>query len=152
MKRVISLLLAATLVLSGCANMSNQQMGAIGGGVLGGALGNTMGQGNGRVAMIILGTLAGVAVGSSIGDRMDQVDRMRANQVLESNRTNQASSWYNPDSRTGYTVSPTRTYETPSQVCRDFVMEVRMAGGNRTEQVHGRACRQSDGSWRQVSA
>jgi surface antigen len=69
-------------------------------------------------------------------------------QVFEYNRTNQPSSWTNPDTGNSYTVTPTQTYESQGTPCREFTMNSQIGG--KTEQVYGTACRQADGSWKIV--
>jgi len=70
--------------------------------------------------------------------------------ALEYNRTNQASSWVNPDTGGTGTVVPTRTFESSSgQPCREFQQTIVIGG--REEQGYGTACRQPDGTWRIVS-
>ena len=79
---------------------------------------------------------------------MDDNDRNRTNQVFETNPTNQASSWRNPDSGNEYTVTPTRTYTSDSAPCRDYTTEVMIDG--RRETATGTACRENV-TWRVVN-
>lgn len=117
------------------------------GGVLGGMLGNEIGGGGrGETAAIIAGTMAGAAIGGAIGRSMDTTDRLRTGMALENVRTGVSTTWRNPDTRTDYAVTPTRTYETSSGPCRDFTVQSLMDG--RQQQVTGTACRQPDGTWR----
>lgn len=137
------------LALTGCANMSNRDVGTITGGVLGGALGNQIGGGSGRVLATVGGTLIGAYIGGSVGQSMDDVDRMRMSQAFETTRTNQASTWRNPDSGNTYTVTPTHTYTNPrGQPCREYSTTA-IIGGKRQE-IYGTACRQADGSWKVI--
>lgn len=133
--------------LGGCASQQGQQQqaGTVIGGVLGGVLGSQVGSGKGRTAAIIAGSLAGAMIGGSVGKSMDDTDRLRTSQALESGRTGSASSWRNPDSGNSYRVTPTRTYESNSGPCRDYVMDAQING--RSEQVHGTACRDANGTW-----
>ena len=48
-----------------------------------------------------------------------------------------------------YTVVPTRTYDSPSGPCREYTVDAVIGG--RLEKVVGTACRQADGSWRNVN-
>lgn len=145
---LVTATLAATVVLTGCATYQGQQeqAGMVIGGVLGGVLGSQVGGGHGRTAAIIAGTLAGAAIGGAIGNSMDEVDRMRTAQTLETVRTGVPAQWRNPDTGNQYTVVPTRTYDTASGPCREYTIDA-MIGG-RPEKVYGTACRQPDGSWR----
>jgi surface antigen len=146
------LLLAASisgiLVLSGCANPPTQEdTGMVIGGILGGVLGSHVGEGHGRTAAIIAGTMIGSRIGGSIGKSMDETDRLRTAQTLETVRTGVPSHWRNPDTGNQYTVTPTRTYETAanSGPCREYTIDAVIGGKN--EKVYGTACRQPDGSW-----
>jgi len=148
LKRVsTTLALAAIIMVTGCATDAGQQeqTGMIIGGVLGGVLGAQVGQGHGRDAAIIAGTLAGAAIGSNIGRSMDDTDRLRTAQTLESVRTGVTTRWRNPDTDVSYTMMPTRTYETNAGPCREYTIDAVIAGRN--EQVMGTACREADGTW-----
>ena len=147
-KILLSALLAATVSVAGCATYQGQQeqTGMVIGGILGGVLGNQVGGGHGRTAAIIAGTLAGAAIGGAIGHSMDETDRMRTAQTLETVRTGVPSRWHNPDTGNDYTVVPTRTYETAQGPCREYTMDAVIGGRN--EKIYGTACRQPDGSWR----
>lgn len=138
--------LASALLLSGCADMTNQDAGAITGGVVGGLLGNTIGKGSGRTAATVAGVMAGTYIGSNIGKSMDKVDRMQVSRALETTKTNESYSWRNPDSGVRYRVRPTETYTHHTQPCRKYVTEAWIDGDRK--QIHGTACRQADGSWK----
>ena len=139
---LLGLSLASTLMLGGC---TKQESGTAIGGVVGGALGNQFGKGAGNVAMTAVGAIAGAMIGGSIGQNMDDTDQLKAQQALESTRTNESSSWSNPDTGNRYTVTPTRTYDSGGRNCRDY--STRAYIGGRQEVVHGTACRDSNGSW-----
>lgn len=146
-QRIVSLLVCASVALSGCAGGPTQQrIGMTVGGLLGGALGTQVGKGRGRTAAIIAGTLAGAAIGGGIGRTMDEVDRMKVSQALEYTPSNQSMGWSNPDSRAQYSVTPYRTYEVaPQEYCREY--SVKALVGGRYQETYGTACRQPDGSW-----
>jgi surface antigen len=118
------------------------------GGLLGGVIGHEMGGGSGNTVATIVGTLAGVAIGGAIGRSMDDNDRLKTAQALETVRTGVPTRWVNPDTRNEYRVVPTRTYETAGTPCREYTVDAKIGG--RTETVVGTACRQADGSWRAV--
>lgn len=154
--KVVAALMAGALILflAGCettgGSINKQQTGTVVGGVLGGVLGSTVGQGKGKVAATIAGALIGGLLGSSVGASLDRSDELQAQQVLERNRVNQASTWRNPDTGNDVTVTPTRTYNRPSgQTCREYTTSVVIQG--KRETAHGNACRQSDGSWQIVN-
>jgi surface antigen len=143
-------LACAVTVALGMAACTNEQSGQVIGGILGGAAGSQVGGGTGKTVATVAGTLAGVMIGGAVGRSMDDTDRLKAAHSLEYNRTNQPSSWHNPDTGIDYTVTPTRTYQTGGgQYCREYQTDV-IVGGKR-EQAYGTACRQPDGSWQVVS-
>ena len=152
MQKFVATVLSSVLVvtLNGCAtNPTNEQGGQVIGGVLGGVLGSQVGSGSGRTAAIIAGTVAGAMIGGSIGRNMDASDRAKAQNAVEYNRSNEPSSWRNPDTGNAYTVTPTRTYQSNNQSCREYTTEAVIDG--RRETVVGNACRQPDGSWAAVN-
>lgn len=146
MKPIITTLTAvfisATLVA--CA-VDKQTVGTGVGGAVGGVLGANVGDGSGKTAAIIGGTLIGAIIGGKIGADMDELDRRRAATTLETYPTGRTNSWQNPDSGANYNFTPTRTYETSGQPCREYDMEVYIDG--RREIVKGTACRNSRGEW-----
>lgn len=128
-----------------------QAIGAIGGAVLGGLLGSEIGSGSGRLwatgAGAVLGAFAGSEVGKSL-DRADELYMARTTQAsLEHTRTGTTSTWSNPDSGHGGTVTPVDTYRRDDGTyCREFQQTVTVGG--ETQQAYGTACRQPDGSWK----
>ena len=142
-----SLLMVFTL--SACqTSPSNEDTGRVVGAVIGGVIGSNVGKGRGRTAAIIAGTIVGGYLGGSIGRNMDDNDRYRAGQALETNKTNQPSSWHNPDSGYDYTVTPTRTYDGAEGPCRDYTTSVVIDG--KLEKATGTACREN-GQWRIIN-
>ena len=142
-----SLIVLLAGALAACESPpTKEQIGTVTGGVVGGLLGAQMGEGRGRTAAIVVGTLAGAYLGSRIGKSMDETDRQKAAQVLETAPTGSPTAWRNPDTGNTYTVTPTRTYTAASGPCRDFTTRAVIDG--REETVNGTACRQPDGSWK----
>jgi len=72
----------------------------------------------------------------------------RHNHALEANRVGQTTHWKDPDGGR-HSVTPERTYYQGNVPCRDFRQTVEIDG--QVEVMKGKACRQSDGSWRLVS-
>jgi hypothetical protein len=69
-----------------------------------------------------------------------------AQQALEYARTDESTSWINPDTGSEGTFTPVATREgQDGQVCREYSITAIIAG--QPEQVYGIACRQPDGSW-----
>jgi surface antigen len=147
-KTLYALILGSSVAIGGCATYQgpSEQAGMVIGGVLGGVLGSEVGAGSGRTAAIIAGSLIGAAIGGAVGQSMDEVDRMKTAETLETVRTGVPAQWVNPDTGHRYTVVPTRTYETTAGPCREYTIDAVVGG--RVEQVYGTACRQPDGSWR----
>lgn len=146
-KTSFALALGVALSLAACENPpTKEQKGAVAGAVVGGVVGSTIGGGTGRTVAIVAGTVAGGLFGAHIGAKMDEADRLKAAQALESTPTGQASAWKNPDSGDSYRMTPTRTYEAGAEPCRDFTVDATVDG--KPETVKGTACRQSDGSWK----
>lgn len=145
-KPSLPLWLALAIAVGGCqAPLTQEQGGMVIGGLLGGVVGSQFGHGDGRTAAVILGTLAGVAVGGSVGRYMDERDRTMTAHTLETVRTGVPSRWVNPDTGYHYTVVPMRTTDAPQGPCREY--QVTAVIGGRSEQMWGTACRQADGSW-----
>jgi len=142
--KVLTCLLASTLVLTAC-NPTKQDIGTLAGAGAGAAVGAQVGGGTGKLAAVAIGTLVGGYIGGQIGKTMDDVDRMKMNQALETQPTGQTYEWRNPDNGHKYAVTPTDTYERDSGPCRDYTTEAVIDG--QREVVHGTACRQSDGRW-----
>lgn len=147
--KLMALVVAASMTLTACDSMQNQDAGVITGGIVGAVLGNTIGGGDGRTLAIIGGTLIGAFLGGKVGASMDRSDRKVMCRALEKQPTNKSYSWKNPDTNNRYTVTPTKTYYRKGQPCRKFVTTA-MVGG-KAEKITGRACRRANGDWKIVS-
>lgn len=140
----ILIILFFTLFFQACA--SHKETGTLAGAVTGAAVGSSIGKGSGRALAIFFGAIIGSELGKAIGEHMDAQDRSRTAYVLEHNKTNEISSWRNPDTTYSYKVQPTRTYQTNEGPCREFTVDAQIAG--ETQQLYGYACRQADGTWK----
>lgn len=149
MKKLTVASLALSFMVAGCAPINNEGVGTISGGVVGGLLGSQFGGGSGRVMAAAGGALLGAYLGGQIGKSMDKQDRMEMQRALETAPTGRAVVWSNPDNGNRYTVQPTRTYYHSQQPCREYITKAIIGG--KSEQIHGKACRQADGSWRVVN-
>jgi len=152
MKKMTTAIIAlvASISLVGCAEMTKQDVGAVSGGVIGGLVGSQFGGGNGKLVAVGAGALAGALIGGAIGKNMDDTDKMRMNQALESNSVGQPAYWQNQKTGTHYTVVPTRNVTVDgNQYCREYRSTANVAG--KKQQIYGTACRQPDGSWQVVS-
>lgn len=97
-----------------------------------------------RIAFM-LGVLVWAVFGYSAAVAQDALQN-----ALEYNRTNQASTWVNPDTGASGTVVPVRTYQSAvGQPCREYQQTIIIGG--REERGYGTACRQPDGTWRTVA-
>ena len=148
MKKLAVAALSMSLLV-GCADMNNEGVGTISGGVIGGLLGSQFGSGSGKVAAAAGGALIGAYLGGQIGKSMDRQDRMEVQRALETAPTGKAVVWSNPDTGNRYTVQPTRTYYRERLPCREYTTKAIIDG--RTELLRGSACRQPDGSWHVVN-
>jgi surface antigen len=145
---------AVAVLIGACTGKEGpkQTVGALGGAAVGGLIGSQIGSGQGQLAATAVGVLLGALIGSEIGRSMDDVDRAKADKALDQATqapVGETITWNNPDSGNSGTVTPVREGPTQSgEYCREFEQTVTIGG--RTEQAHGTACRQPDGSWKIV--
>ncbi len=153
MKKVItSLTLAAALTVVGCSSNTqsdNTALGAVGGAAVGG-LG--VGLAGGNAVAIGAGIVGGALIGGLIGHNMESTDHSASYNSLQSNGTNQTSSWVNRHTGTSYTMTPTSGFYTVrgNPNCRNFHFTATTRNGN-TDSSNGTACLMSDGRWHTVS-
>src|SRR5512138_3117417 len=96
--RLMAAAIAVAFVAGGCESPpTKQQTGAVTGAVIGGVVGSTIGGGTGRTVAIVAGTVAGAVIGGKIGQKMDEADKLKAAQALETTPTGQRATWNNPD-------------------------------------------------------
>jgi surface antigen len=146
-------LAAICVALTGCAGggiggsgINKQYAGAAMGGAVGGLAGAQFGSGTAQLAATAAGVMVGALVGGAVGQYMDQQDQARTRQALEAGQTGRTTSWRNPNSGNEYAFTPTRTYQSPTGPCRDYVTEGFVQGKRQT--VYGTACRGADGQWK----
>lgn len=148
-----ALALAALTALAGCQSTAGPRegIGALGGAVAGGVLGSQIGSGSGQVLATVGGAVLGGLLGSEIGRRLDAQAQQQLYaaqyQALENGRPGAPVVWQSPTGPRGQVV-PSQQYQINSTVCRDYTSTVYIDG--RPEVLTGSACRQPDGSWRQV--
>jgi len=159
-KQIISASLIA-LMLTACQTdqygqpvMNKQGVGTVVGAIGGAALGSQFGGGTGRVVGIAAGTLLGAALGNSVGASLDRADMSYYNntsqQALNDNKNGQSLPWKNPENGHYGTVTPTNYYTASSgEYCREYTQTIRVGG--QSQQAHGNACREPDGTWQIVS-
>lgn len=151
--RIIILAICSAL-LAGCGSggLTKSEGGSLIGAVAGGILGNQVGKGSGRVVATAVGAVIGGIVGSEIGRSLDEADRLRAQEAeyraLEYNDTGVASPWRNQSSGHYGSVVPGRPYLRGGLNCREYTHTIYVQG--RPQTMRGTACRQPDGTWRNV--
>lgn len=153
--RVVAPLVAASVLLAGCATDYGPKQGAGGllGGIGGAVAGAQFGKGRGQLVGVGVGTLLGAMIGTEVGKSLDRADYayMQRTQQYSFERvpSGYATNWRNPDSGHYGAVTPLAAYQTPGgQYCREFHQSV-IVGGQHQE-AYGTACRMPDGSWRVV--
>lgn len=149
MKKIIVATLSLSVLLGGCAQVTNEGVGTVSGGVIGGLIGSQFGGGAGQVAAAAGGAIVGAFLGGKIGQYMDRQDKMEMQRALETAPVGHAVNWSNPDNGNQYSVKPTRTYYIHEQPCREYTTNANIGG--KSQQIYGKACRQADGSWKVVS-
>jgi surface antigen len=148
---LLALVIAASFALTGCE--SKQDSGTLVGAVAGGVIGNQFGKGGGRVAGTVVGAMIGGIVGNDIGKKLDQRDRMLAQQAemdaWERGASGRPTKWRNPDNGRYGEVVPDKPYRRGSLDCRDYTHKVYIDGT--PQAMRGTACRNPDGTWTNVS-
>ncbi|ODN72450.1 RT0821/Lpp0805 family surface protein [Methylobrevis pamukkalensis] len=143
-------------VLAGCASDpyagggNKAVLGTLGGAVAGGAIGSAFGSGSGKVAAIAGGALIGGFLGNQIGAQLDAQDRQYyGNAQYQSLESGAPMQWQNPDSGRYGTVNVGPVQQVNSSQCRDYSSTIYIDG--QPQVSRGTACRNPDGTWRQVS-
>ncbi len=144
--------LAALTALAGCQSAGPREgVGALGGAVAGGVLGSQIGDGSGQVLATVGGAVLGGLLGAQLGRQLDEQAQQRFAaaqfQALDSGRPGAPVVWQSPTGPSGQVV-PSQPYQINSTVCRDYTHTIYIEG--QPEVLRGTACRQGDGSWRDV--
>lgn len=151
MKRLYTsiILILCSIALTGCQNMSKADVGTMTGAVAGGLIGSTVGQGRGQVMAIAAGAAAGALIGNAVGKSMDEQDKMKMSQALETNNVGQPAYWNNKKTGAKYKVTPVKNVTVNSnKYCREYQTIATINGEQ--QKMYGTACRQPDGSWKVV--
>lgn len=165
MDKSLRLLLAGLLAvfLAGCGTNSyteretaggleKETIGGLAGAALGGLAGSQFGDGKGQLAATAAGVLIGGLAGSEVGRRMDERDRIAANDAVIKAHTaplGEEITWNNPRNNHYGTITPTRDgYSESGDYCREFHQTIHIDG--QKEDAYGVACRRQDGTWRIV--
>lgn len=156
---------AATSMLSACAQPGQQggvmqgggvnksDIGTLAGAIGGGIIGSNVGGGKGAIAGTVAGTLLGAYLGNQIGTSLDSADMAQYNstsqRALETAQPGQSLPWKNSQSGNSGTITPSKPYKAnDGRYCREFTQKIVVAG--KTQQGHGTACREPDGTWQIV--
>ncbi len=147
------ILTISAFLLQSCTGMNKQGGGTLIGGVTGALLGSQFGGGEGKLLATGIGAVAGALIGGQIGKSMDETDRKMAElssrQALEFSPSGSSVEWKNPDNGHKGSITPTKTFKSPSgRYCREYTQEVIIGG--ETHKAYGKACRQPDGNWQIV--
>ncbi|WP_119308458.1 RT0821/Lpp0805 family surface protein [Cohaesibacter haloalkalitolerans] len=139
--------------LAGCQGGPKETFGGLTGAVAGGVIGSQIGSGEGRLVATAAGAALGALAGSSIGRMLDENDQRMAAEAqyraLEYGRSGAPVAWNNPDTGHYGQIVPTQSYTVNDLNCRDYTHTIYVDGQPQT--ARGRACRQSDGTWRPVN-
>lgn len=152
MKRIAIAFTAGLLLLplSGCGPAgSRQEGGTVVGAVAGGIIGSQFGSGAGRALATIGGAVVGGIIGSEIGKDLDERDRRYALEAeYRALEEDDEEEWTNQESGHRGRIKPRRSYKQAGRVCREYEHTVYIDDEPRT--MVGTACRNSDGTWKQV--
>ena len=145
---------ALSVMLAGCGpdGPTKADTGLAVGAIAGGILGNQVGRGGGRVAATAIGAVVGGIVGNEIGRSLDRQDRLLAQQAeysaLERGRSGERIPWRNPDNGRYGEVIAGAPFERSGENCREYTHRIFIDG--RPQVMRGLACRNPDGTWRNV--
>jgi len=152
--KVVAVVAAASLFTVSCGpgGMTRQESGTLIGAVSGGIIGNQFGSGKGKAVATVVGIIAGGIIGSEIGRSLDEEERRMAMEAeysaLEYGPDDQPTRWRSPKRNRYGSITPGRRFTYRDQTCREYAHTIYIDG--RPETMRGRACRQSDGTWKQV--
>jgi len=117
--------------------------GTVIGGVAGGLIGSQFGHHHRHVVPVVGGTLIGALIGGEIG----AANETCAAQALEYGAPNTQVVWTSGGNN--YVVEPVKTYQENGQYCREYQTKVQIGG--QVQEGYGTACRQPDGSWKEIN-
>ena len=144
------LILWLSSVLVGCSdsNMSNENLGRLGGGVAGAVIGNQVSD---STAAPVIGAVVGSYVGSEMGrnkDKHNQEVQAQSTAVLNSTLTKTSTTWTDPTGQTTYIMSVSEPFQNQEMTCRPYTLKTIKLGSETI--TNGVACL-VDGQWRIVS-
>ena len=149
----VAVLLLIVIATTGCSTVEENPktaIGGLGGAAFGGLIAAAAGGGGAAIAGAVIG---GALLGGLVGNMLDQRDKRlqaeAAQKAFESTPSGTSVPWTNPDTGHSGSVTPTRTYQSQGQYCREYQTTVTIDG--KQEKGYGTACRQPDGSWKVMS-
>lgn len=154
---LLSFVVLGTMALTGCQNYQyaageRQAVGTVLGGIGGGLIGSAIGSGSGQVVATAAGAIIGAIAGNEFGRRMDETDRVEANQAFHQAtkcEIGHTTYWSNPPTGHHGSIRPIRDgISSHGLYCREFQTTIFIDG--RSERLYGQACRMRDGSWKPV--
>lgn len=157
-RKILALSIVA-LSLAGCAGNGapvfgstgpKAIMGALLGGAGGGWVGSQICNGNCGKATTAAGALLGLAAGYGIGDSLDNIDRMKAEQATQyavaQAPIGQQINWDNPNTGNyGSTTTLRRGTTNTGASCSQYSQTINVQG--RAQTATGVACQRGDGTW-----
>jgi surface antigen len=146
------LLVPALLAACGPEGPNKADTGLAVGAITGGLIGHSAGRGNGRAFAAAAGAVVGGILGSEIGRSMDRQDRLLAQRAefdaLERGPSGRPVAWRNPENGRYGEVIPGSPYRRGYEDCRDYTHTITVDG--RPQTMRGTACRNPDGTWRNL--
>ena len=116
------------------------------GGVLCNVLGRQVVDDRGQAAAKSDNERLATFLGGRVGRGVYLIDELKTAEALESSCDGHTTTWRNTGAGQRYSVTPTQTYRLQSGRCRDFTTVAEDQG--REQVIHGKACRQPDGTWK----
>ena len=81
---------------------------------------------------------------------MDASDQLQVANALETLSIGASTVWVNPDTNNSYQLKPLKIYHYNRSPCREYIITATVKG--QQSRVHGKACRQADGSWKVIQS
>jgi surface antigen len=134
-----------TLVACAPGGYNKGGRGAIGGALIGAAACSNVGKGSGRIAAMIACAAVGAGIGHSIGSYMDEIDKRRVINTIQSTPTNVQSTWVNHGGHNSVTPITGFIHANDGRKCRKYRAKILVDG--KYETGEGSACLRPDGYW-----
>lgn len=144
MKSIGAMVMGGMVLLSGCSdsNVSNENLGRLGGGIAGAYIGSASSDSN--VAPVV-GAVVGSYIGGELGRNKDKENEEKAASVLNSSLAKASTQWTNTKDNAKYTMSVTQKYSNNGKTCRPYTIKKAQNGAMSSK--NGIACVEGD-TWR----